>query len=113
MNPSLLLPREKYAEVSRTYDKNHATFEIANKRQILYYFGANHSPNHDNPQYPTLKEYWNKFLEATENKDRIVLVEGSLRRLIENEEEAIINGSEASFITLLAHRADVPVACPD
>jgi len=88
-------------------------FEIENDRQSLFYFGANHSCNPADPQYPALREYWVKFLKATEIKDRIVLVEGSLRKLMEDEETAIANSSESGLITLLAHKAGVSVACPD
>lgn len=113
MNPSLLLPREKYAEAEKNYGRGPTMFEIKNDKQVLFYFGANHSRNPADPQYPALKEYWNKFLEATKDKEKIVLIEGRLRPLIEGEEKAITNGSEGSFITLLAHRAGVPIACPD
>lgn len=110
---TLLLPREKYAEVEKSYGRSPTMFEIENDKQALFYFGANHSHNPADPQYPALKEYWNRFLEATKSKDKIVLIEGHLRPLIEDEEKAIVNDSEGSFITLLAHRADIPVACPD
>lgn len=115
MNVStLLLPREKYTEVEQRYGRGPTTFEIEGKKQVLFYFGANHSRNPADPQYPALRKYWNRFLETTKrSKDKVVLVEGRLRPLIENEEEAIINGSEGSLITLLAHKASVPVACPD
>lgn len=110
---TLLLPRDKYAEAEQKYGRGPTTFEIENKKQVLFYFGANHSRNPADPQYPALKKYWGRFLEITKDKDKLVLVEGRLRPLIEDEEKAIVNGSEGSFITLLAHRAGVPVACPD
>ncbi len=88
-------------------------FETGNDKQSLFYFGANHSRNPADPQYQALKKYWNKFLKTTNKKDRIVLVEGHLRKLEKDEEAAIINGSEGSFITLLANRSDVPIVCPD
>jgi len=111
----LLLPRNEYAAEEQKYDWRPVMFEVKNDKQVLFYFGANHSHNPADPQYPILKKYWNKFLKATKNKDRkdkIVLVEGCLRPL-EDEEKAIINGSEGSFMTLLAHEADVSVVCPD
>lgn len=110
---TLLLPREKYAEVEQRYGRGRITFEITNDKQVLFYFGANHSRNPADPQYPALKKYWNRFLEVAKGKDKIVLVEGRLRPLIEDEEKAIVNGSEGSFITLLAHRVGISVACPD
>jgi len=113
MNHSLLLPREKYAEAEKKYGRGPSTFEIKNNKQLLFYFGANHSRNPADPQYQALKEYWNKFLKATNGKDGIVLVEGRLRKLEKDEKTAIINGSEGSFVTLLAHKAGVPIASPD
>ncbi len=114
MNTSLLLPREKYAEVSKRYHQQpYSTFEIQNDKQSLFYFGANHSHNPADPQYPALKEYWSKFLKITRGKDKIVLVEGRLRELRKDEETAIIKSSEGGLITLLAHKEGVPIACPD
>jgi transcription elongation factor GreA-like protein len=71
-----LLPREKYAEESKKYIGFFSTFEIINDKQALFYFGANHSRDVNNPQYSALKEYWNKFLSVTNNKDKIIFVEG-------------------------------------
>ncbi len=114
MNPSLLLPREKYAEESKKYGGEYSTFEIETDKQILFYFGANHSRDPQNPQYPALREYWQRFLKLAEGKEKIVLVEGGLRKLEKNEESAITKGgSEGGLITFLAHQADVTIACPD
>jgi len=113
-DPSLLLPREKYEEESRKYGGEYATFEIETDKQVLFYFGANHSRDPKNPQYPALKEYWQKFLQLTEKKERVVLVEGSLRKLEKDEESAITKGSsEGGLITFLAYKEKVSVVCPD
>lgn len=114
MNPSLLLPREKYEEESRKYGGEYSTFEIKTDKQVLFYFGANHSRDPKNPQYPALKGYWQKFLQATEGQERIVLVEGGLRKLEKDEEAAITKGgSEGGLITYLAHQTGAPITCPD
>ncbi|MFZ2523299.1 MAG: hypothetical protein WAW92_02830 [Minisyncoccia bacterium] len=76
-----LLPREQYAEESKKYTDVFSTFEVNNDKQSLFYFGANHSRDINNPQYPSLKEYWNKFLDTTNNKNTIIFVEGGLRKL--------------------------------
>src|SRR3989344_292997 len=110
---TLLLPRKKYAEAEKSYGRDPSMFEIKNDKQVLFYFGANHSRNPADPQYPALKEYWNRFIKATKGKARIVLVEGGLRKLIEDETTAIVNSSEGGLITLLAHKTNVPVDCPD
>ncbi len=110
---TLLLPREKYAEIEKRYGRGPTTFEIKNDKQVMFYFGANHSRNPADPQYAVLRKYWKGFLKITKEKDRIVLIESHLRPLIEDEKKAIISGSEGNFITLLAHRAGIPAACPD
>lgn len=113
MDQSLLLPREQYAEAHKKHGQAPFTFEIDNGKQTLFYFGANHSRDPNNHQYPILREYWNKFLKVTESRDRIVLVEGGLRRPANNEEDAIKQDSEAGLATFFAHQANIPVDCPD
>jgi hypothetical protein len=113
MIKGLLLPREKYTEERQKLGPAPFTFEIDNGEQVLYYFGANHSRNPQDGQYPKLRDYWQQFLSKTEGKERLVLLEGKLRDLEETEEEAIIQHSEGGFITVLAHKENVPMACPD
>lgn len=113
MNKDFLLPREEYAEESLKYGKSPFTFEVDNGKQVLYYFAANHSPDPKNEQYPKLKEYWNKFTKITENKSRIILIEGGLRPLREDEKTAITSSSEGGLITFLANKEKIPVASPD
>jgi hypothetical protein len=108
-----LLPRDQFASVSAAYGPGPFTREFKNERQVLFYFGANHSRNPADPQYSMLREYWAQFLAATEGKERIVLIEGGLRPVPENEEIAITSGSEGSLVTFLAHQANISVACPD
>ena len=113
MDKNLLLPREKYEEERKKYGESPFTFEIEKDGQVLFYFGANHSHDPANHQYPILKEYWEKFLFKSEGKEKIVLVESELRKLEENLDTAIRRGSEGSFITFLAHEESIFVACPD
>ncbi len=113
IDKNLLLPREKYAEVSKQYGQSPFTFEIEKGGQVLFYFGANHSNDPENHQYPVLREYWKKFLEKIEGKGKIVLVEGSLRPIANSEIEAIEKSSEGGWVTYFAHQENIPVACPD
>lgn len=110
---SILLPREKYPEESKKYTGVYSTFEITNNKQILFYFGANHSRDLKNAQYPALKEYWNKFLDITKDRPKIVFMEGGLRSVMKSEEEAILTGSEGNLITLFSHQAGITVKSPD
>ncbi|HEY4516050.1 MAG TPA: hypothetical protein VJH67_02590 [Candidatus Paceibacterota bacterium] len=113
MDISLLLPREQYREVHKKHGRAPFMFEIENYKQLLFYFGANHSRDPNDSQYSVLRKYWNKFLKSTEDRDRIVLVEGGLRRPANNEEKAIKEDSEAGLVTFFAHQANIPVDCPD
>ena len=113
ISKAILASREKYAELAKKHSPRPSTFEIIKEDQVLFYFGANHSPNPDDPQYPLLKEYWNKLLKETEGKDRMVLIEGGLRHLFDEEEKAIKNGSEGALITMFAHQEKISIASPD
>lgn len=86
------------------------TIEAGDHR--LYYFGANHSHDPENHQYPVLSYFWDRFV-ATENKDKVVMVEGGLRRLADSLEEAIIKDGESGYVTYAAHQLDIPVICPE
>ncbi|GIW68094.1 MAG: hypothetical protein KatS3mg099_042 [Candidatus Parcubacteria bacterium] len=111
---SLLLPREEYEREARKYPGDYFVFERKTAEQVLYYFGANHSRDPKNPQYPALKKYWKEFLRATAGRERVVLIEGGLRKLERTEKTAITKaGAEGGLVTLLAHQAGVRVACPD
>lgn len=88
-------------------------FEIENKDESLYYFGANHSRDIQDEQYPKLEQYWNRFLAKTVNKDRVVFVEGGKRKIWADKETAVHNDSEAGFVTKLAHESSVSVECPE
>lgn len=113
IDKNLLLPREKYAEVSKQYGKSPFTFEIEKDGQVLFYFGANHSTDPENHQFPILREYWKRFLEKTEGNEKIVLIEGGLRPLGNSEKEAIEKSSEGGLATYLAHKENIPIASPD
>jgi len=113
MYKDLLLPRDKYEEVMRQYGSSPFTFEIEKNGQALYYFGANHSHDPSNHQYPILRDYWNKFVEVTKETERIALNEGGLRKSSEDEVSAIVNGSEAGLLTYLANKESVAIASPE
>ena len=71
MISSLLLSREKYEQESLKHTGEYSTFEVRTGKQVLYYFGANHSRDPKNPQYPALKEYWQQYLKTTQDKEKI------------------------------------------
>ncbi|TSC69942.1 MAG: Uncharacterized protein CEO12_647 [Parcubacteria group bacterium Gr01-1014_46] len=110
---SLLLPREKYGEASQKWGKLPLMLEIENEKQVLFYFGANHSKEPKNAQFPILRQYWEKFLKKTKDEERIILVEGGLRPLAKNEELAIVQNSEGGFITYISNESNTMIASPD
>lgn len=113
MEKSLLLPREQYAEALKKHGRSPFTFEIKNNKQSLFYFGANHSRDPNNHQYPILRDYWQRFLNETEGLERIVLVETNLRKVGSSEEKSIEHGSEGAIVTMWARDSNVVVACPE
>jgi hypothetical protein len=113
MKKSLLLPREKYFESERKWGESPLTLVIESSDQKLFYFGANHSKDPNNKQYPILKDFWGKFLEKIDVKNSIVLVEGGLRRVFENEQEAILDRAEGNLITIYATNLSIKIESPD
>jgi len=99
-------------KVARGKGQNYC-FEIEKKNQSLFYFGANHSRDINDPQYEKLQAYWQKFFEKTKEKNSIVLVEGGARQIHENEELAVRRDSEAGLITLLASKAGITTYSPE
>ncbi len=88
-------------------------FEIENENQLLYYFGANHSRNINNEQFLKLENYWKSFLEKTREKNKVVLVEGGMRKVWDDKKTAVLKDSEAGFITLLASKEGVRKESPE
>lgn len=107
-------PILSYEEYAQRKHVSPYIFTISKGAQHLYYFGANHSCEPTNEQYPLLENYWNDFLKATDGKNCIVFVEGSKRRLCATKEEAITQaGGEGGFMTYVAHKEHIPVICPE
>lgn len=108
---SAIMPYEEYATVQHEIPY---LFKLENNKQHLFYFGANHSCDPNDPQYAALETCWQEFLDKTEGQPRIVLAEGNTRRLTTSKEEAITTaGGEGGYITLLAHQENIPVVCPE
>ena len=88
-------------------------FEINKNNQVLFYFGANHSRDKNDPQYEKIRNYWQKFLDKTGGKNSIVIVEGGVRQVHENEELAIKRDSDPGFITFLADKSGISTDSPE
>lgn len=101
-----------YADWKEIFRKD-PILEIEKHDQGFYYFGANHSRDPQNDQYSRLRNYWERFLEKTVDKDRVVFIEGGLRGTRKSEEEAIHKGAEADLVTLWASRLNISLFCPE
>ncbi len=110
MNINLLTNYDQYKRLKRPTPY---FFIIRNKRQVLYYFGAKHSYDPSHEQFLTLKNFWKDFIIETQNKNCIVLIEGSKRPIMDSEEEAIKRGGEVHFITFLAAKNNIETKTPE
>lgn len=89
-------------------------YVFSDQSSTIFYFGANHSCQPDNEQYPLLRKLWFEFLERTGGLNCVVLIEGSLRGSYQNEDDAIMHGGgEGGLITYLAGKAKINVMCPE
>ncbi len=75
MDYSLLLSDEEYQDIFEKGHDSPYTFEVFGDGKAIFYFGAEHSRDPENPQWSKLESYWNKFVSETNGK-RIVFLEG-------------------------------------
>jgi len=88
-------------------------FIIRKDEKFLFCFGAVHSYDPDDKQFPIIEKLWKKFLSVTKRQKKITLVEGGKRPYIKNRKDAINEGGEASFIAHLAGKKNIPINCPE
>lgn len=105
----LIPPKTEWSKLKKT---DPYTYAITNERQKLFYFGANHSHDPENHQYPELEKFWNTFVLNDATK-RIVLVEGGLRKVAEDLESAIVSDGESGYVTYKAAELDIEIDCPE
>ena len=103
-----------------TYDKyknvHHPTpylFTLKSGSNFVYYFGEKHSFDPDHPQWSDEKEFWNKFLEDTRDKKRIVFIEGGKRPVEADENQSILKHGGMGLVTYLAHEAQIETFSPE
>jgi len=91
------------------------TYVLRNGTQYLYYFGARHSDNLDDPQFKTLKDFWDSFLKRTTGRDRLAVVEGGRRSISKHSTDAraLELGGEMHLVSLWARRAGISVSSPE
>lgn len=81
--------------------------------QYIFYFGGNHSRSISNPQYALLDSQWNKFLSATDEKKRIVMVEGGVPPVKDSKSSTISNYAEVGYVTWLSSNDHVRTVSPE
>lgn len=103
-----------YDEYAATRHARLISYVLKNNASTIFYFGANHSCTPCNEQYPLLRQFWSEFLETTHGENCTVLVEGSLRREYDNEDDAIMYaGGEGGLLTYFARQHNIPILCPE
>lgn len=89
------------------------TFHIEKNNQHLFYFGSRHLYDPKHQQFDEIRNMWKRFLNKTDGSERIVMVEGGNRPVLETEIEAIQQGGEMHFVAYLAKHDDVLVMSPE
>lgn len=108
-----ILTYEQYLTLKHSFPYE---YSIEHNQHYLFYFGSTHSRDPNDIQYSKLQQFWEEFLQKTESRNCIVLVESCLRDLHNSltTEQAIHRaGAEGGFITFLAQQNNIPVACPE
>ncbi len=102
-----------WEEYEKTFHPTPYSFVVSKAGRCIYYFGARHSCDPKDPQFPLIKKFWKEFLKTTEGKDRMVFVEGGVRPMSRSANEAIARGGEPDFITYAATKEGIKIISPE
>lgn len=102
-----------YVELNKINYEFPYFYKIVKNNQCLYFVGAHHSFDPQNEQFPKIHSYWNSFLAASKDKERVVLVEGGNRPVLESESEPILAGGEAHLLAYLANSENIECYSPE
>lgn len=85
-----------------------------NERQIMTFFGAQHTNDPDSPQWPVFDTAWEDFLKHG-NEHKLVMYEGNHAQSATSmsAERALLHFSESGLIVWKAGQADIPVTSPE
>lgn len=110
---SKVMSYDKYLQVQA--DKHVPYFfSLVQPPHLLYYLGVRHSFNTNDPQYPVIRNHWHNFLNEADANNSLVYIEAGQRiTLRENESQAIELNGESGLMIYLAHKANIPVECPE
>lgn len=105
-----ILTYEKYAETPHPIP-----YKLVLKKNgtSLHYFGEKHTYEPKHPQWDVLKNFWSRFLEETAGRKRVVLIEGGIRPVAGDEEQAIIEYGGMGLLTYLANKEGIEVFSPE
>jgi hypothetical protein len=101
---------EKYQEIGNNYPY---FYELKNSNNILCFIGAKHSNDPNDPQFEIIKNHFDNFVKKTEGKNRLILIEGGVMPLCENEENSIQQFGEPGFAVYLSSKVNIKVICPE
>ncbi len=104
---------EKYKELKSKGFVYPYTYKLIKNNKSLYFLGAKHSNDPNDSQFEIIKNLWLEFTEATGSENRIVLIEGGVTPVAENEKEAIQKYAEPGCMTYLAHTQQVQILSPE
>ncbi len=87
-------------------------YQIDSKSASLYLFGGNHKPygtQPEDPQYPVLRDFWQKFVLETEGKNRMVVCEARIRPGTIDLNTYKGKGGESIYTQVLANQLGISV----
>lgn len=88
-------------------------FHIRRGGQILYYLGFDHIYDPKHPAWGVLENYLQDFIDQTDGKRRMVLVEGGEKTLPYSRKEQVKTMGEAYYTWFLAQSSAIQVSSPE
>lgn len=88
-------------------------FHIRRGGQILYYLGFDHTYDPKDLTWGVLENYLQDFIDQTDGKKRMVMVEGGEKMLPYNKKEMVKSMGEAYYTWFLAQSSALQVVSPE
>ena len=88
-------------------------FHVRKGGQILYYLGFEHTYDAKDPAWGVLENYLQDFINQTDGKKRMVLVEGGEKTLPYSRKDLIKTMGESYYTWFLAQSSAVQVSSPE
>jgi hypothetical protein len=79
----------------------------------LFYFGEEHSSDPNHKQWQEHAIFWNQFLNETKDHKRICFIEGGLRPVARERDEAILKYGGMGLVIYLANISQIEVLSPE